>query len=397
MRQRTRRMTRMKSAAVVFATAALMSCSNSCSNTSAQRIPDARVPVVQIEHPGNTAEREAEQSERRRFTPAFNLEVRNGPVPEEYCTAYSSEIEQNAKAHNLDPILIRAFILVESDFDSCAAAKLCRGGYEGADCFQLGPAQDDGYDNGYDEMWDPSGTCNANIVNSSKNNPPDWRWLGLGVMQTVTPPHEFWPAKERSDGVDGAYSDIFLRSPLGKRLNLHPAKQCSSEFNPFKAADSICLGTTVLGAQIDLAYREIADLHSKGMLNWDSKDHAKNDDLAIYIAARSYEGSWHSSNRDTNGGVGSCPVAFSNGQCLTYGFFESWTINADYCGSDEGSTDEVRCTNGRPRMDPPEACFGYHDILDYAKDCFQPIVRTGSDIGERVLRFYYWLKNGCQR
>ncbi len=385
-----------KKAAVVFAAAALMSCTNSCSNGATNRTPDAQVPVVQIERPGKSAEREAEEPERRYFRPAFNLEVSNSPVPEEYCTLYSSEIEQNAKAHNLDPILVRAVILVESDFNSCAAAKLCREGYDSPGCFQPGPGRDVGYDMGYDEMWDPAGTCNAGLVNSS-SNPRDWRWLGLGLMQTLAPPHEFWPAKARSDGVDGAHSDIFARSEIGKGLNLSPAKECSGQFNPFKAADSVCLGTAVLGAQIELAYLEIDDLHSKGMLNWSYEDHAKDNDLAIYIAARSYEGSWNSSNRDTDGGVGACPVAFSNGQCLTYGFFESWTITSDYCGSDEGSGDQYRCHNGNPRADPPEACFGYRDILDYARDCFQPIVRTGNDIGERVLAAYYWLKNGCQQ
>ncbi len=396
MRQRSRRFSRAKKAAALFATAALMSCSNSCSNGAANRQPDAQVPVVQIERPGNTKGREVEEPERRRLIPAFNLKVIDGPVPVRYCMDYSYDIEHHAKAHNLDPILVRAMIIVQSGFDSCAAAKVCRSGYDGHGCFQPGPGKDDGYDQGYDEMWDPSGTCSAKIVNSS-SNPPDWRWLGLGIMQTLTPPHEFWPAKARSDGTDGAYVDIFRRSRIGKNLNLHPAKECSGEFNPFKADDSICLGTAILKAQLDLAYLEIDDLHSKGMLNWDSGDHAKNDDLAVYIAARSYEGSWNSSNRDTTGGVGTCPVAFSNGQCLTYGFFESWTITEDYCGSEEGGSDEFRCDSGMPRVDPPQACFGYSDIIEYARDCFQPIVRTGSDIGEKVLGVYYWLKNGCPR
>ena len=396
MRQRARRESIVKKAAVVFATAALMSFTNSCGNGTMHRTPDTQIPVVQIEPQGNTKGLEVEEPMKRRFRPAFNLDVSDHPVPERYCTLYASEIEENAKAHNLDPALVRAIILVESDFDSCAAAKVCREGYDGAGCFQPGPERDRGYDLGYDEMWDHSGTCSAKVVNSP-SKPPDWRWLGLGLMQTLTPPHTFWPAKARSDGVDGKYSDIFARSRIGKNIILNSSKACNSEFNPFEPADSICLGTAVLGAQLELAYLEIEDLHSKGMLNWDRDDHAKNDDLAIYIAARAYEGSWNSSNRDTFGGVGTCPVAFSNGQCMTYGFFESWTITSDYCESDEGESDGFRCTDGRPRRDPPEACFGYQDILSYARDCFQPITRTGSDIGEKVLGAYYWLKNGCPR
>jgi hypothetical protein len=391
MRQRTKKMSMIKRASVMFATAALMSCSN----ISTQRTTDAQVPVVQIERPGNTAEREVEQPGKRQFRPAFNLEVPNGPVPEEYCTLYSSEIEQHAKNQDVDPVLVRAIILVESGFDSCAAAKLCREGYDGPGCFQPGSGKDEGYDRGYDRMFDPSGACNAKLVNSA-NNPPDWRWLGLGLMQTLSPPHTFWPAKARSDGVDGIYSDIFRRSGFGGKLNLSPAKACNTEFNPFNPSDSICLGTTILKAELKLARMEILDLHIKGMLNWDLNDHAKNDDLTIYIAAHLYRGSWHSSNRDTSGGVGTCPVAFSNGQCLTYSFFESWTINSDYCQTDPGSTDEIRCEDGRPRIDPPEACYGYQDILSYARDCFQPILRTGNDIGEKVLGAYYWLKNGCE-
>ncbi|MFN7991069.1 MAG: hypothetical protein U0R44_02820 [Candidatus Micrarchaeia archaeon] len=318
------------------------------------------------------------------------------------------EIEQWASARNLDPMLVRAFILTESNFDPCSAAKVCS-----KSCLQSGctsgcfPADLSGnsecYSKAYDEMYDPAGNCS--FSNAAPGPHPDWRWCAFGLMQSLEPPYTFWPAQYSPTGMDGPYFDVFQRAGLiaqpfsttndTRVPALDLARSCNPNFNPFLPSDSICVGTAKLEFFLRAA-RGFINSHRE-MLGWGASDFDKDSLFAAYIAGNMYSGFWGSSTRsaDFNNAWPGCSSSFSNGECWTQSFFESRSVNDTYCTSDAGSSDTIKCSGGHPRREPPYYCYGYQDFVQFVRECRAPFSSRPVDPGAGKVRAYISLSTGC--
>ncbi|MFH0885096.1 MAG: hypothetical protein V1861_05290 [Candidatus Micrarchaeota archaeon] len=318
-----------------------------------------------------------------------SLHPSSGTPPDTYCTGFP-EVNQWASARNLDPMLVRAFILTESGFNPCSAAKVCRAGYDGPGCFEPGPGKDECYDKAYDEMYDPDGNCNANLTNAPPAAQPDWRWCAVGIMQSLEPPFTFWPASVNPDGVDGPYFDVFDRSGF-RTLDLSGAKGCNPRFNPFVPSDSICIGTLKIESMMRSARSWITT--NRGKLNWGAGDLDKDNLFAAYIAGNMYAGFWGSTARAAD--HPRCSSSVSNGDCWAYGFSQSWAINETYCASSDGASDS-RCQDGHPKKDPPYECYGYTDFIQYVQECEVPFLPRQVDPGKTKVEAFIYLSNGCE-
>ncbi|MCI0504212.1 hypothetical protein L0Y65_05910 [Candidatus Micrarchaeota archaeon] len=318
-----------------------------------------------------------------------SLRPSSGVPPERYCTAFP-EINQWASARNLDPMLVRAFVLTESGFDPCSAARVCRQGYDDGRCFEPGPGKDECYDKAYDEMYDlPNGNCTFDIAPNSGSSAPDWRYCAVGLMQSLEPPYTFWPAAMNPDGADGPYFDVFNRSGF-HTISLVGAKGCNPRFNPFVPADSICMGTLKMEGALRDARAWISS--NRGKLNWGAGDIDKDSLFAAYIAGNMYAGFWGSTARAAD--HPRCSSGVSNGDCWAYGFSLSWAVNDTYCSSSEGQ-DDPHCEGGHPKKNPPYECYGYTDFIQYVQECEVPFLPRRADPGKNKVEAFIYLSNGC--
>jgi hypothetical protein len=337
----------------------------------------------------------------RSFTNMFSGLNANNPqfgASDRVCKSFP-EIEQWSSARNLDPMLVRAFVYTESNFEPCAAAKVCSrecirdhctdgcfpaGDFAGnSECYAK-PA--------YDEMYDPAGTCAFAIASNSGQARPDWRYCAFGLMQSIEPPYTFWPAQYRPDGQDGPYFDVFDRSGFRTTAEIGTARGCNPNFNPFLPADSVCIGT----AKIESALRAAkAWINShRPQLNWDTTangDFDKTNLFAAYVAGNMYAGFWGSTARR---GDHPCPSGMTNGDCWAYRFAQSWAVNATYCASSDGASDS-RCEGGAPKWHPPFDCYGETDWMRYVQECELPFLPRAADPGRTKIEAYIQLAKGC--
>ncbi len=329
---------------------------------------------------------------------AFASDYHLPGVSDRVCTSFP-EIDQWASARNLDPMLVRAFVWTESNFDPCSAAKVCTKeciqSHCTPNCFpQAFGGDSECYSNAYDEMYDPSGNCSANLTNAAPGPRPDWRWCAVGLMQSLEPPYTFWPGQYTPDGSDGQYYDIYQRSgfyPLG---TIAAARDCDVYFNPFIPSDSLCIGTLKLEGMLRDAHSFI-DSH-RGQLGW-AADYDKDNLLAAWIAGDMYSGFWGERARSADfvNAYPGCSSSSTNGECWTQSFFESRTVNDTYCSSSDGQADTIKCKNGHPRYEPPYYCYGATDIIKFVHDCRAPFSSRPVDPGAGKLAAYIALSNGC--
>ncbi|MDD5171914.1 MAG: hypothetical protein PHF60_02650 [Candidatus ainarchaeum sp.] len=350
----------------------------------------------------------------------FNFNVESAPtITDADCTAFKAEIDAWSGARNIDPTLYRAVVKTESNFDQCAAARSCRSGYSGDSylppCFPTG----EGYANGYDAMFDPTGTCvfqNANPFSS----PIDWRWIGLGMTQTLVPPSTFWPGTDTSNGLDGPNYDIFDKAgfdtPDFRATTLQNAKDCNPDFNPFVPGDSICLGTLTYQQKFEAAKDLVSTYHTQGRLNWQSTDEEKDRVFATYIALEKYAGFWDKNLRD--GGATTklnpgCSSSESDGECWTRTFKESFSVTTEWCNNTENQDEtdyEIKCEGDEPRQDPPPQpasqsspaptggpyyCYGYTDFVQFVHDCHMPFLFRKTDPAAVKMATYVALSEHC--
>jgi len=218
-------------------------------------------------------------------------------------------------------------------------------------------------------------------------------------MQVIKPPFTYWPASDHPDGVDGTYLDIYEQTGFYPQ-ELDSVKACanpSGEFNPFNPSHSICAGTLGIASQLRSARGIVDSSHSAGLLNWDAGDVEKNELFAYYIVGHLYTGFWGAANRhDVDGIPAPCGIGtIGNGDCLLQEFHKAWTVDDEYCESDDGQADTIACSGDHPRVDPPEACYGYTDILLFYHDCIQPFLQRPADPGKEKMEAYLWLR-GCR-
>lgn len=319
------------------------------------------------------------------------------------CRAFPS-IERWASKRSLEPAVVRAFALGQSGFDQCAASRPCGQGHDDGACFSPGSSKDEGYESAYDEMYDPAGNCA--FTNAPPSAAPQWRFLALGLMQTVEPPYTFWPSTYNPEGVEGPYSEVFERSGL-KMLDLSEARACNPRFNPFDAEDSLCLGTSKLERVFRAARAFVAA--RRQMLGLPEKEAAgavkilvggrqcgpaeAEKLLTIYVAGNIYSGTW---NMKVGAGHARCPASQRTGECFADDFQESSLANGQYCASKDGRSDHSRCENGQPRASPPSSCYGYGDFVSFVSDCELPLMSGKMDAGKAVMDAYIRLRDKCR-
>ncbi len=131
----------------------------------------------------------------------------------------------------------------------------------------------------------------------------------------------------------------------------------------------------------------------RNFLNWGPNDVKKDNAFAAYIAANIGAGFWNSTLR----AIYPASCTMSNGEWLAQRFKLSWTVDAQYCTpAQPGNLDTFRCSSkGTPRKNPPNACYGYSDFVEYVRDCETHSFPNQTDFGARVMSIYYWLKNRC--
>ncbi|MEW6721882.1 MAG: hypothetical protein AB1324_01325 [Candidatus Micrarchaeota archaeon] len=378
---------RLREAAAIFALAAVFSCSKEAPGNMPVNNAGASAPSVQPASATQTPSGSAPQGSFD-FGPA-------APINNQaYCSAFP-EIEQFSSRRNLEPMLVRAFVLTESGFDACSSAKVCSraaiqsGSVSG--CFPADPSGNSaGYAAGFDEMHDPAGACS--FQNASPSPVPAWRWLGTGLMQTVEPPFTYWPAASHPSGTNGPLNNVFARSPLSS-MNLADAQSCDPAFNPFNPGHSVCLGTIKMRNAINAATLFI-NTHRQ-MLGWPASDAERDRLFSMYVAGNMYDGVWNSSSR--NSSHPRCSSAIPNGECWTYGFSMSRVVDSAYCSSGNGQQDAERCSSGAPRVEPPARCYGYTDFVRYVRDCELPFLPRQADPGAMKMRAYLGIVQGCSR
>jgi hypothetical protein len=386
---------RMKESAVILSAIAAFGLTDCSKSQVSGNQPVSSVQAPQQLSSGAETDQARPQRPERFEIPAralFDFGPTTGMPNNAYCTMFP-EIDQWAAMRNIDPILVRAFVLTESGFDPNAAAQVCSrntilsNGAPG--CFPADLSGNSaGYSRGYDEMYAPSGVARFATAPNSGTASPDWRWLAFGLMMAVEPPFTFWPASHHPDGIDGQYFDIYARSGLYP-LNLNAARECNPNFNPFNPGDSACLGTGRMRSMINNALAWINA--NRSLLNW-GLDLAKDRAFAGYIAGNMYDGVWESRNRVNHP---RCSTSSANGDCWADGFARSWSVTTEYCGSGEGQQDAERCSNGSPRVFPPERCYGYTDFVRYVRDCEVPYLARPADPGRAKMQAYYSLRNSC--
>lgn len=334
-----------------------------------------------------------------------------------YCTAFP-EIDEWASARNLDPMLVRAFVLTESGFNPCSAAKVCSKACLDSACTPgCFPADLSGnsecYSKAYDEMSDPrtgNESCNSNLSSGFPpiyiNNQIAFRWCAVGLMQSLEPPYTFWPANYHPEGVNGDFFDVTERSGFwsayfsGSSTNdtripaFDLARACDQYFNPFIPGDSICVGTAKMESMLRSAQAWI-DAH-RDQLGWQAADYDRDRLFAAYIAGNMYAGFWGSSSRAAD--HPRCSSSQSNGDCWAYGFSQSRLVNDTYCASSNGSSDS-RCENGHPKVGPnqnrPVDCYGFTDFFAYVDKCEKPYLSRQVDPGLGKLKAFLGLSAGC--
>ncbi|NYZ73681.1 hypothetical protein H0O00_00905 [Candidatus Micrarchaeota archaeon] len=337
----------------------------------------------------------------------FDLEPAPNPTASD-CTAYDDLISMWAGARSLDPTLVRAIMLTESgrtpsgELDPCSAARSCRPDHTDnilPSCFPTG----EGYKKGYTRMFDPTGTCDKGLPNPpSTTGDPEWRWLGLGLMQALVPPYTYWPASVSPTGEPGEnypyYQDAVDRH-IGVS-SLEVAKSCKPNFNPFDPGDSICVGTAVFKDKLADAHEWLQNHHD--YFNWPTSDEDKDRVFETYIALHKYGGFWDSNLRvrTVNGVTAAsawpgCSSSLNDSDCWAQAFKESWQITTKWCAENDEDSDpdyDVKCKDGEPRGkatgEAPAYCYGYTDFVEYFHYCQRPFLTRQTDPGAKKLHMY---------
>ncbi len=333
------------------------------------------------------------------------------PNSEHFCLAYQDEIEAWANARNLDPMLVRAFALIESNLTADAAARVCNAGVsasgtDGRGCFEPGGGKDECYDSAYRVMYNPSqfpdprdrygGEFDNAPEAENLDTDPDWKWCGLGFMQSLEPPYTFWPASVSPDGEDGPYSWACDDADICDEDLLEIARGCAAEsggqFNPFNVSHSLCMGTYKMAQGLEMA-RGIVRQNEELLGVTGSNEKAEL--MAAYIMAQMYGGSWgFNSNRmqTYNGLVPPCASNTQAGNCFIDRFRADSQIDEEYCEQDPLP---FECEDhGEPRWDPSEGfCYGEKDPTVYWDACIQPYLTTPNNHGDAKMKQYLALQS----
>ena len=343
--------------------------------------------------------------------PSAHSELCPGCEDPATCYIYP-QIDYYASKDNIDPMLMRAIIWAESNFNTCSAARVCLvPGTEG--CL------DGKYSSGYNEMHDPSGVCEEHLqsITAPDFNPstaetddqtPIWRFAGLGIMQVMEPPYTYWPAEYSPNGEDGEYWYEFARreyepitNPGGRRVNLEGARECSEEFNPFNATHGICMGAKKLEGTIQSGREWVDRMGDHCTL---ANDESEREILAAFYGIYKLTGIMVPGYDDSF----ECSVHDNMLDCYVEGYCElkhaetgCATLDSSACSSDS------RCTvsGGECRPSSDYECRGSSsDYMTYSL-CKMKLhglvssdnqqIKLSSTAGYKKLAAYQYLKENC--
>ena len=308
------------------------------------------------------------------------------------------ELEAWASARNLDPTYVRATIYIESKFQNCSIARVCKPGYnavgpDGRPCFQTGSGERECYAKGISNMshGDPSGVCTFADAPNADDPDANWRWCSMGIMASNEPAYTYWPATHTADGTDGEFYEILQDAQSrGWGLELDKAKSCNQYFfNPFNNTDSICVGTAKLEDMFANA-RDWIDHNRGAYLNWGEDDFEKDNAFTGYIVAQMYAGFWNAKSSSR------CHGAMPNWQCWMQGFQWSWTHGDESCDVPPDRTLPSWCESRDHADRSSLGCPGYNDFVDYMYNCEIQYLPREADPGSEKMGLYYHLKENCE-
>lgn len=338
------------------------------------------------------------------------------------CTAYS-ELNYWAGVRNIDPMYVRAVAMTESGLDPCSTACSPKPDTTRAGCI---PGN---YGKGYNFMEDPSGQCDDRIEEKTPpgadpGDDPDYRVMGLGMMQVLNAPFTFWPdeycdeenrplgcgsnSNYYYDAVEGRdideedRQDLLDRSedfwgPSGDEdeeiterytgpgrnravIDIETVKsQCGNTFNPYDPADAACLGTYIIELDLLTANAIISrGIRRHGDIFGVSRDADRRRVLQYYIASHLYFGSWNNWWIDE----------FDDRK----GWTDAQCVDALGLGYDTEACHDV---GDMKEEAAPGGCWGTNSLIDYIHRCG----RYGkNDPGYNKLGYYRALvdrENGC--
>jgi hypothetical protein len=297
-----------------------------------------------------------------------------------YCSSVPA-LDYYANKWSVDPMLVRAVVIAESNFNNCSAALVSPTG------------QDSGcYPKGYDYVPDPEGNCPG-----TGNQVQGERYCGLGLMQSLEPPYTFWPSSLTPNGQPGQYysgaatgSQLYLEANLAGRSTMDAQAQalCSPYFDPFNATNSACIGVYKLMTYLQTEKNTVKNNQN----NLGNPDSNTQQVIAYYLALQLYRGyggdyiqSWISE------------------------FARRYSATADFCNQD-ANKDSAICVE-RTSTGHYTQCYGMTDFVGFVRTCmFQnPDGSPGSvinnpqqgtapfygDYASRVLSYYQALVAGC--
>ncbi len=230
------------------------------------------------------------------------------------CEAYP-EINYYSSRSNVDPMLVRGVIQMESNWNPCSVSCAGRGGMGGEFITADGRTKNcvgGKYSVGYDEIHDPDhvyyedkGYCEDLPALANPANPGDYRFLAMGIMQIMNSPYSYWPVDE---GGTGMYEDFFLDArDRGRTENVDAARFCSEEFNPFNASHNICRGTAQLGGVMQngsVNWMNDAEARCKGKTRgrvtdpFHRSDRRREEVMKAFVSTYMLSGVWKSKSLD---------------------------------------------------------------------------------------------------
>ena len=309
---------------------------------------------------------------------------------ETYCKSVPS-LDFYAGKRNLDPMLVRALVIAESEFDPCAAAKV----YSVSS--KITKTIDPGcYAKGYDFVPDPDeGKCDAPPANYV-NGAPEYRYCALGLMQTLVSPYTFWPSGLHPEGTQGEYFTGDGYSPKAQLYKEAAAKgrsgdvasvksECTPYFNPFNESHSACYGTFHLQQNIETA-RKIVDANRAKLRITNSNEERI---LTYYIALHYYRGYGSYINK-----------------WMSH-FDARSKIDTNFCAqSGNSDIDLAMCLD----MNTNKVCYGQNqkDFINYVRECEFHIKKNSDaafhlmaqgpfygDYASRIMSYYIDLTENC--
>ncbi len=284
----------------------------------------------------------------------------------EVCTAFEEEIERWASVNEIDPMLLRAFVKVESNFNPCAVAKVCKNPDDASDCYPTSAC----YPKAYPFMEDPSGRCSIENAPDYDSERPQWKWCGMGLTQSLEPPYTFWPQSIAQDlnlpseYEYGKYAEYYERAnfaALDKRVH-RVAEFCGPDFNPFDPEDSLCAGSTILKKNLDTAER-IVQRYRSGF-PW--SDPQNDEMMKIFIAGWLYAGHWYTKAGGICGGR-------EMGECFMQEFTDRQEVDEEYCrvAYERGAGLVATGCEKVGNTARPKACYGIKDPIKFFRECIQ--------------------------